>query len=125
MSISTAQLQTMLARLTKAGTPAPTLNPVSLEADLHQQIEQYCRSKGWICFHGSMAHRTHRTIGEPDFIIAADAGRTFFIEAKRRGGKLSPVQAQMKAWAEKLGHKVSVVTTMEEFRIAVDVQNPA
>ncbi len=115
MSISTAQLQTMLARLTKAGTPAPTLNPVSLEADLHQQIEQYCRSKGWICFHGSMAHRTHRTIGEPDFIIAADGGRTFWVEVKRKGGKATPAQLGTIAWLQKLGQTAAIVWSMDDF----------
>jgi len=115
MSISTAQLQTMLARLTKAGTPAPSLNPVSLEADLHGQIEEFCRSKGWICFHGSMAHRTHRTIGEPDFIIAADGGRTFWVEVKRKGGKATPAQLGTIAWLQKLGQTAAIVWSMDDF----------
>ena len=94
-------------------------DPVERESGLHDQIREFCASHGWIALHGSMAHRAMRTLGEFDFTILADGGRVFFVEAKRKGGKLSPVQTQMKAWAEKLGHKVSVCTTMAEFHESI------
>ena len=85
------------------------------ESDLHEEIFDECRRRGWIALHGSMAGRTCRTLGEPDFVILADGGRVLFIECKSRTGKLSPAQAALKHHAEKLGHLVHVVRSLEEF----------
>jgi len=90
------------------------------EASLHEEIFDECRRRGWIPLHGSMAARTHRTLGEPDFVILADGGRVLFIECKSRAGKLSPAQAALKFHAEKLGHAVHVVRSMEEFLAVVN-----
>jgi len=73
---------------------------------LHQQILDYARSRVWIALHGSMAHRTHRTVGEPDFVILADRGRVVLIEVKRPGAKVSCDQAALHAWAKRLGQTV-------------------
>ena len=88
---------------------------VSTEADLHEEIFSECRRRGWIALHGSMAERTCRTLGEPDFVILADGGRVLFVECKTRTGKLSPAQAALKFHAEKLGHTVHIVRSLEEF----------
>ena len=88
---------------------------VSHDAELHEEIFDECRRRGWIALHGSMAERTCRTLGEPDFVILADGGRVLFVECKSRAGKLSPAQAALKHHAEKLGHAVHVVRSMEEF----------
>ena len=88
---------------------------VSREAELHEAIFDECRRRGWIALHGSMAERTCRTLGEPDFVILADGGRVLFVECKSRTGKLSPAQAALKHHAEKLGHTVHVVRSLEEF----------
>jgi hypothetical protein len=85
------------------------------EASLHEEIFDECRRRGWIALHGSMAERTHRTLGEPDFTILADRGRVLFVECKSRSGKLSPAQAALKHLAEKLGHTVHVVRSLAEF----------
>ena len=85
------------------------------ERDLHDQIFDECRARGWIALHGSMAERTCRTLGEPDFTILADGGRVLFVECKSRSGKLSPAQAALKFHAEKLGHTIHVVRSLEEF----------
>ena len=85
------------------------------ERDLHEEIFDACRRRGWIALHGSMAERSHRTLGEPDFTILADGGRVLFVECKTRNGKLSPAQAALKFHAEKLGHTVHVVRSLEEF----------
>ena len=87
----------------------------SREADLHEEIFSECRRRGWIALHGSMAERTCRTLGEPDFVILADGGRVLFVECKSRNGKLSPAQVAMKHHAEKLGHTVHVVRSLAEF----------
>ena len=92
---------------------------VSREASLHEQVFDACRQRGWIALHGSMAERTCRTLGEPDFTILADGGRVLFVECKTRSGKLSPAQAALKFHAEKLGHTIHIVRSLEEFsRIA-------
>src|SRR5690349_3979110 len=79
-------------------------NGVVREARLHEEIFDECRRRGWIALHGSMAERTCRTLGEPDFVILAGGGRVLFVECKSRNGKLSPAQAALKFHAEKLGH---------------------
>lgn len=88
---------------------------VTKESELHNQILTECSRRQWIVFHGSMAHATFRTPGEPDFVILADGGRVFLIEAKSANGKLSPEQAAINAWASKLGHRVVVVRSLGEF----------
>ena len=88
---------------------------VSREAELHEQIFDECRQRGWIALHGSMAERTCRTLGEPDFTILASGGRVLFVECKSRSGKLSPAQAALKFHAEKLGHTVHIVRSLEDF----------
>ena len=100
------------------GTRSPqrgARNGVVREASLHEEIFDECRRRGWIALHGSMAERTCRTLGEPDFVILADGGRVLFVECKSRSGKLSPAQNALKFHAEKLGHTVHVVRSMEEF----------
>lgn len=94
-----------------------TRNGVVREASLHEEIFDECRRRGWIALHGSMAERTCRTLGEPDFVILAEGGRVLFVECKSRSGKLSPAQAALKFHAEKLGHAVHVVRSMEEFSV--------
>jgi len=84
------------------------------EAELHEEIFDECRRRGWIALHGSMAERTCRTLGEPDFVILAGGGRVMLVECKTRTGKLSPAQAALKHHAEKLGHTVHVVRSRDE-----------
>jgi hypothetical protein len=93
----------------------PSAEAVGVEAELHEAVYAECRRRGWIAFHGSMAARTHRTLGEPDFVILADSGRVLLIECKTKTGKLSPEQAAMIAHAAKLGHRIHVVRSVKEF----------
>lgn len=85
------------------------------ESKLHEQIRQEIQSRGWIGFHGSMAHKTKRTLGEPDFCCLMDNGRILFVECKTKGGKLSTDQLGMMAWMEKLGHKLHIVRSLSDF----------
>ena len=96
--------------------PSAGASGVSRESELHEEIFDECRARGWIALHGSMAERTCRTLGEPDFTILAEAGRVLFVECKTRSGKLSPAQTALKLHAEKLGHTIHVVRCLEEFR---------
>ena len=85
------------------------------ERQLHEDILAECRRRGWICFHGSMAHRTHRTVAEPDFLILADEARVFIIEAKSKKRKMSTEQIALQMWANKLGHHIWEVRSFQEF----------
>jgi hypothetical protein len=85
------------------------------ESELHQQILDECKRLGWLAFHGSMAHSTFRTKGEPDFVILGDSGRVLLVECKTAKGKLSPDQLAIKAWANRLGHEIHVVRSLQEF----------
>ena len=107
-----------LARLNPhlfAPRQSPGTGGVPRESELHEEIFAECRRRGWIALHGSMAERTCRTLGEPDFVILADGGRVLFVECKTKTGKLSPAQAALKFHAEKLGHTVHVVRSLEQF----------
>lgn len=90
------------------------------ESELHSEIAAECARRGWKAFHGSMIHVSRRTLSEPDFTIAADGGRTFFVEAKTKTGKLSVGQQAVKAHLARLGHTVHVIRSIEEFIEAVN-----
>lgn len=95
--------------------PAVNSDGVDDESDLHNEIIRHCKDRGWIYFHGSMATKTHRTKGEPDFTIWADAGRKYAFECKSKAGKLSTDQLALIAQAEKLGHTIHVISSYEQF----------
>ena len=104
------------ARMSQTGrTRLTSPDAVERESDLHEAVFDECRRRCWIALHGSMADRTCRTLGEPDFVILADGGRVFFVECKSRTGKLSPAQFALKHHAETLGHTVHVVRSFQEF----------
>lgn len=101
--------------ISSASNEEQKMHTVEKESDLHSQIFNECRRRGWIAFHGSMSERTHRTLGEPDFTILANSGRVLMVECKARNGKLSLEQHAMIVHAEKLGHKIHVVWSFQEF----------
>lgn len=94
---------------------AHAADAVEAECELHQDILDYCRSRGWLAFHGSMVHRSRRTPGEFDFIILAEYPRVLWIECKTKTGKSSIHQLSVAAHARKLGHTPHVVRSMSEF----------
>jgi hypothetical protein len=115
MTLTSAQFAEMLARVSRnKQREAIAGNAEDKERDLHEKIFAECRRRGWVVFHGSMAERTHRTAGEPDFIIAKPGG-TLYVEAKSRTGKLTPAQAAMRAHLDANGHVMHVVRSFEEF----------
>ncbi len=114
MRMTQAQYLDYITRQRRASSGTNSESP-DLEKELHQQIINECRRRVWPCFHGSMAHRTYRTPGEPDFIIAASGGRTFYVEAKTRMGKLTPDQRAINHWLCEHGHHYAVVRNFREF----------
>jgi len=111
-----SQVNAHNARLTvKKSNPVAFDVEVKSEKNLHQQILDECARRGWLPFHGSTAHKTFRTEGEPDFVICCDGGRVLMVECKKKDGKLSPAQMAIHAWASKLGHKVHTIRAFSEF----------
>lgn len=121
-SISQAQYLEMLRRTERHTGRNPPADPhaVEREGDLHNDIIEDCSAKGWGYLHGAMCRPTHRTEGEPDFVILADRGRVFFIECKSRTGKLSREQQNFIAQSARNQHSIHVVRSMEEYRKVVD-----
>lgn len=100
-----------LGALTHAGTVAK----VDKERVLHEQALEYCKSKGWLVFHGSMAHSAFRTLGEPDLIVCMDNGQVLFAEFKKGTAKLTKDQQAVIAWLTKLGHRTVIARSLEDF----------
>lgn len=113
----------LLAYESKRGSGSvvkPPSKAVEQESDLHADIAAECLRRGWIGFHGSMAHKTHRTVGEPDFVILVDGGRILLVECKAKGKKQTTDQMAIEAWAKKLGHTYWLVYSLEEFLTRVN-----
>lgn len=123
MGISHTDYLAMQARVNKTAPEQTDPLGTDDESELHGQIAKHCKDNGWICWHGSMAHRTRRVEGEPDFIILADSGRVFLIECKTGTGKLSVEQNAAIHWAGLLGHTIHVVRSYGDFLDVVN-RNP-
>jgi len=91
---------------------------------LHHQIMEDCKRRRWLFFHGSMAHRSHRTLGEPDYIVLAQEGRVIMCECKvgdgKNRGKLTQDQQAVHRWAALNGHKIHVVRRFSEWLAIAD-----
>ena len=113
------------AKAAPAPVPGSSPSAAEREADLHRDIIRECERRGWFYFRSSMAHRTHRTVGEPDFTICLPRGLTLFVECKSRTGKLSAEQQALQCWLAKFGHVVHVVRSIEEFRAVLPPLEPS
>lgn len=96
---------------------------VENESALHYDIIAACMERGIIYLHGSMAAATHRTAGEPDFILICEGGKVLFIECKTRAGKLSPAQLAFKVAAEMRGHTIHICRSLSEFDAILKANN--
>jgi len=120
--ISLAEYQSMLARLERnpiRDAPPPD-DAVDEEGDLHSAILDECLRRGWLTIHARMDLPTTIKVGSADFVILADHGNTFLVEAKSRRGKLTSRQQAWLAWARRLGHRSAVVYSFDEFLAVVD-----
>lgn len=108
--------QARVASATHRNLDVPaSADAVEDESELHAQIIAHCRKQGWLFFHGSMAHKSRRTLGEPDFTILPGNGRILLIECKSARGKRSPAQLAVAAHAAKQGVTIPVVSSMADF----------
>jgi hypothetical protein len=113
-NITRFQFEQMQARLSRPATAPPS---PPLEKELHRQIMDYCDAQWprWKYIHSRMDRPTANEAGVPDFVIALIGGRVLYLEVKRPGQKLSPVQRDWHAEMHKLGITVYVVHDMKEF----------
>ena len=94
-------------------------NPMP-ERELQNEIIRALNEKRILFFHGSTAHKTKRTEGEPDFVIALPEGRTLWVECKTRTGKLSEAQTIVRHRLETAGHAYHVVRNISEFDVLIE-----
>ena len=115
--ISKFQFEEMKRRL------SPKIKPekIEREGDLHDEIEATLKFKRWYYVHSRMDRATTSRAGTPDFIIAAPGGVTYWIECKRKGGKLSVDQNITRHILGALGHKFALVFSLQDF---LNVINP-
>lgn len=98
------------------------------ESDLHDQIEAELKRRRWHYVHSRTDRKTTQAKGCPDFIIAAPGrsiyqgggfdtclATTYWIEVKKKGGKLSPEQNVVRHVLTALGHNHAVVYSFQEF----------
>lgn len=85
------------------------------EAQLHREILDYCRARGWPVVHSRMDVPQTAGVGTPDFVVALPGGRTLWVEAKSKKGKLRPEQAAWMAALRAVEHEACVVRSMGDF----------
>jgi hypothetical protein len=95
--------------------PAKVEDGEAKESDLHDKIMAECKRRGWLTVHSRMDRATTNASGVADFIIYADSGRVFTVEAKSTTGKLSTPQMAFMKHLEVLGHKCHAVRSYREF----------
>jgi hypothetical protein len=125
--ITPAQYEEMKARLSGPGDKglhAPSSKEAypGLESDLHDQIVAELIRRRWFFVHSRMDCRTTTQKGVPDFICAAPGNPpdTFWIEAKRKGAKLSKEQNITRHILLALGHKYKIVYSIKDFLDLID-----
>jgi hypothetical protein len=103
-----------------AGEPERIHAPVDRERELHDDIEAYCLSMGWLYRHDRMDKPTTGQVGWPDFVIFMPDRKVCFIECKKRGGKATTAQLAKLAHARKLGFVAEIVDNKPDAIQAMD-----
>lgn len=113
--MSAAEFAAFEARANRGNQKKPSETDEPLESQIHRDISNECRRRGFLFLHGSTAHRTHRTLGEPDYVVLLHGGKSLMIEVKTRSGRVSEAQAEFASKARQLGHTVHLVRSFMEF----------
>lgn len=118
--ITSLQFEQMQARCAAGRGEVVPAEGVEHEGGLHDEILAECRRRLWPCVHSRMDMATTTAKGCPDFIIFADGGRCFAIEAKTKRGKLTMEQQAWRMMLQRLNHRYSVVRSFNEFLDVVE-----
>lgn len=95
-----------------ASSPArPSDDP---ESALHDFIINFAHARGWLAIHSRMDKPTTTALGVSDFILVTP-NTVYFIEAKRKGNKVTPKQRAFLTAIKCLGWPSAVVFSKEEF----------
>ena len=89
--------------------------PAGTELELHNEIIRECRRRGWMYVHSNPTKKATNQPGTPDFIIAADGGRTLYVECKAKGGRISKEQLKFCNTALHLGHQFLFCYSLKQF----------
>lgn len=115
MSINSIQFAQMLARVEQNSGRMPVSDdPVTKESDLHQDIIDLCKRRGWFYVRSRMDRRSTQAPGVPDFIVAADDGKTIWIECKAKGNKPSNEQLATITFLKAKGHAAAICYNMAD-----------
>lgn len=90
------------------------------ESKLHEQIIAEVRARGWYVVHSRLDRRTTNAVGTPDMVIAANNGKTYWLELKTAKGKLTREQSGTIHWLQTLGHTAEVVRSLGDFLKAIE-----
>lgn len=93
--------------------PKP-VDPVEDESELHDDIIRLCKSRGWYYVRSRMDKRTTQAVGVPDFIIAADGGKSIWIECKAKGNKPTNEQLATITFLKAKGHVAGICYNMTD-----------
>ncbi len=90
---------------------------IAVEMDLHREIVAHCDQQWprWKYIRARSDTESTIQAGCQDFTIFRPGGKTLCVECKSKNGKLSEAQS---GWAHemgRLGHRVHVVRSMDEF----------
>lgn len=103
----------------KAGCPVDAFE--GLEKDLHALIIKECQKRRWFVVHSRTDKRATNQIGCPDLIIAAP-NTTYWLEVKRKGGKLSAEQNVIRHCLLSLGQRYATIYSLQQFLDFVDAK---
>ena len=81
-----------------------------LEKELEQKLVRAVKKQGGLCWKLT----SPGTVGVPDRLVLMKGGKMAFVEVKRPGEHLRPIQERRKAQLEELGFKVFVLDDIEK-----------
>lgn len=95
--------------------------PVQLERDLQRACLKHARERGWL----ALKVETIKNVGWPDVILvppkSAQVHAILWVEFKREGTELSPIQVHVQRQLVERLQRVYTVRTLQQFRQILDI----